>query len=159
MQPHTGMDVFVGFAGIQEVPRELLTEFHIGTAATPLPGILGSWQVSGEMLHNAVYHTLSPVDGLQLQTVQFDAKGLLVPTALFVTAACLQFAHGAGVGHCMYHTCCCNGIRKGTLSETSFKDYAVIGYFVPSLQTGAVPAVPSELVLALMDGNLNSLDC
>lgn len=118
MQPHTGMDVFVGFAGIQEVPRELLTEFHIGTAATPLPGILGSWQVSGEMLHNAVYHTLSPVDGLQLQTVQFDAKGLLVPTALLVTAACLQFAHGAGVGHCMYHTCCCNGIRKGTLSET-----------------------------------------
>lgn len=46
-----------------------------------------------------------------------------------------------------------------TIKLTSFKDYAVIGYFVPSLQTGAVPAVPSELVLALMDGNLNSLDC
>lgn len=42
---------------------------------------------------------------------------------------------------------------------TSFKDYAVVGYFVPRLQAGAVPAVPSELVLALMDGNLDSLDC
>lgn len=42
---------------------------------------------------------------------------------------------------------------------TSFKDYAVVGYFVPSLQAGAVPAVPSELVLALVDGNLDSLDC
>lgn len=46
-----------------------------------------------------------------------------------------------------------------TIKLTSFKDYAVIGYFVPSLQAGAVPAVPSELVLALMDGNLDSLDC
>lgn len=42
---------------------------------------------------------------------------------------------------------------------TSFEDYAVVGYFVPSLQAGAVPAVPSELVLALVDGNLDSLDC
>lgn len=42
---------------------------------------------------------------------------------------------------------------------TSFKDYAVVGYFVPSLQAGAVPAVPSELVLALVDGDLDSLDC
>lgn len=42
---------------------------------------------------------------------------------------------------------------------TSFKDYAVVGYLVPSLQAGAVPAVPSELVLALVDGYLDSLDC
>ena len=42
---------------------------------------------------------------------------------------------------------------------TSFEDYAVVGYFVPRLQAGAVPAVPSELVLALVDGNLDSLDC
>lgn len=46
-----------------------------------------------------------------------------------------------------------------TITLTSFKDYAVVGDFVPSLQTGAVPAVPSELVLALVDGNLDSLDC
>lgn len=51
--------------------------------------------------------------------------------------------------------CCC----IGTWKLTSFKDYAVVGYFVPRLQAGAVPAVPSELVLALMDGNLDSLDC
>lgn len=41
---------------------------------------------------------------------------------------------------------------------TSFKDYAVIGYFISGLQAGAVPAVPSKLVLTLMDGNLDSLD-
>lgn len=46
-----------------------------------------------------------------------------------------------------------------TIKLTSFKDYAVVGYFVPSLQARAVPAVPSELVLALVDGNLDSLDC
>ena len=49
-----------------------------------------------------------------------------------------------------------NGDKKTQL--TSFKDYAVVGYFVPRLQAGAVPAVPSELVLALVDGNLDSLD-
>lgn len=49
--------------------------------------------------------------------------------------------------------------RKIRLKLTSFEDYAVVGYFVSSLQAGAVPAVPSELVLALMDGNLDSLDC
>lgn len=43
-------------------------------------------------------------------------------------------------------------------NRTSFKDDAVVGDFVPSLQAGAVPAMPSELVLALVDGNLNSLD-
>lgn len=42
---------------------------------------------------------------------------------------------------------------------TSFKHYAVVGYFVSGLQAGAVPTMPSELVLALMDGNLDSLDC
>lgn len=118
VQPHTGVDVLVGFAGIQEVPRELLAEFHIGAAAAPLPGVLGSRQVGGEVLHDAVYHTLPPVDGLQLQAVQFDAKGLLVATPLLVAAARLQFAHGAGVGHGMHHACCGDGIREGTLSET-----------------------------------------
>lgn len=42
---------------------------------------------------------------------------------------------------------------------TSFEDYAVVRYLVPGLQAGAVPAVSSELVLALVDGNLDSLDC
>lgn len=42
--------------------------------------------------------------------------------------------------------------------RTSFKDDAVVRDFVPSLQAGAVPAMSSELVLALMDGNLDSLD-
>ena len=46
-----------------------------------------------------------------------------------------------------------------TVKLTSFKHYAVVWYFVSSLQTRAVPTVPSELVLALMDGNLDSLDC
>lgn len=117
MQPHTGVDVPVGFTGIQEVPREFLAEFHVRAAATPLPGVLGSREVCREVLHDAMYHTLPPVDGLQLQTVQFDAKGLLVPTPLLVTAARLQFAHGAGVGHRVHHACCCDGIGKGTLSE------------------------------------------
>lgn len=42
---------------------------------------------------------------------------------------------------------------------TSFKDDAVVGYFVSSLQAGAVPTVSSELVLAFVDGNLDSLNC
>lgn len=42
---------------------------------------------------------------------------------------------------------------------TSFKDDAVVGDFVSGLEAGAVPAVPPELVLAFMDGNLDSLDC
>lgn len=46
-----------------------------------------------------------------------------------------------------------------TINLTSFKHYAVIGYFVSSLQAWTVPAVTSELMLALMDGNLDSLDC
>lgn len=117
MEPHTRMDVPVGFTGIQEVPRELLTEFHIWAAATPLPGVLGTWEVCREVLHDTMYHTLPPVDGLKLQAVQFDAKGLLVPTPLLITAARLQFAHGACIGHCMYHACCCYGIGKRTLSE------------------------------------------
>lgn len=111
------MDVFVGLAGIQEVPRELLPEFHVGAAAAPLPGVLRSRQVGGEVLHDAVYHPLPPVDGLQLQPVKFDAKGLLVPAPLLVAAARLELAHGAGVGHCVHHTCRRDGVRKGALSE------------------------------------------
>lgn len=52
--------------------------------------------------------------------------------------------------------------KKNHLQEkalTSFEDYAVVRYFVPGLQAGAVPAVSSELVLALVDSNLDSLDC
>lgn len=49
-------------------------------------------------------------------------------------------------------------LRIMTIKLTSFEDHTVIGYFVSGLQAGAVPAVPSELVLALMDGNLDSLD-
>lgn len=126
MQPHTGMDVFVGLTGIQEVPRELLSEFHIGAAATPLPGVLGSWQVGGEVLHDTMYHTLPPVDGLQLQAVEFDAKGLLIPTSLLITAACLQFAHGAGIGNRVHHARCRNGICKGTLSKTCGQREAIV---------------------------------
>lgn len=127
MQPHPGVDVPVGFASIQEVPGELLTELHVGAAAAPLPGVLGSREVGREVLHDPVDHTLPPVDGLLLQTVQFDAESLLVPTSLLITAARLQFAHGAGVGHCVHHACCCDGIRKGTLSETCSKK---IGQFL-----------------------------
>lgn len=47
---------------------------------------------------------------------------------------------------------------KQVIHLTSLEDYAVVGYFVPRFQTGAVPAVPSELVLALVDCDLNSLD-
>lgn len=43
-------------------------------------------------------------------------------------------------------------------NRTSFKDDAVVGDFVPGLQAGTVPAMSSELVLALMDRNLDSLD-
>lgn len=118
VQPHAGMNVPVGLAGIQEVPRELLAEFHIRTAAAPLPGVLGARQVRGEVLHDAVYHALPPVDGLQLQAVQFDAKGFLVAAPLLVAAARLEFAHGAGVGHGVHDARCCDGIREGTLSET-----------------------------------------
>lgn len=69
MEPHPGMDVPVGFAGIQEVPGELLAEFHIRAAAAPLPGVLGTQGLSREVLHDAVHHALPSVDGLQLQTV------------------------------------------------------------------------------------------
>ena len=41
---------------------------------------------------------------------------------------------------------------------TSFEDHAVIGDLVARLQAGAVPAVTSELVLALVDGDLDALD-
>lgn len=41
---------------------------------------------------------------------------------------------------------------------TSLEDDAVVGDFVPRLQAGAVPAVALELVLALVDGDLDSLD-
>lgn len=44
------------------------------------------------------------------------------------------------------------------VSLTSFEDDAVVRYFVPGLQAGTVPAVPSELMLALVDGDLDSLD-
>lgn len=118
VKPHTGVDVSVGLTGVQEVPRELLSEIHIRAAAAPLPGVLWSRQFGREVLHDTVDHTLPPVDGLQLQPVQFDAEGLLVATALLVTATCLQLAHGAGVGHRMHHACCCNGVRKGTFPET-----------------------------------------
>lgn len=117
MQPHTGVDVLVGLAGVQEVPRELLAEFHVGAAAAPLPGVLRSRQVGGEVLHDAVYHPLPPVDGLQLQPVKFDAKGLLVPPPLLVAAARLELAHGAGVRHRVHHTCRCDGVSKGAFSE------------------------------------------
>ena len=45
-----------------------------------------------------------------------------------------------------------------SIKLTSFKNHAVIGYFVPGLHAGAVPAMPPELVLALVDGDLDSLD-
>ena len=41
---------------------------------------------------------------------------------------------------------------------TSFEDHAVIGDLVACLQAGAIPAVTSELVLALVDGDLDALD-
>ena len=41
---------------------------------------------------------------------------------------------------------------------TSFEDHAVIRDLVACLQAGAVPAVTSELVLALVDGDLDALD-
>lgn len=118
MKPHAGVDVPVGLTGVQKVPRELLPEIHIGAAAAPLPGVLRSRQVGGEVLHHTVHHTLPPVDGLQLKAVQLDAKGLLVAAALLVTAACLQLAHRAGVGHRVHHACSCDGVCEGTLSKT-----------------------------------------
>lgn len=118
MQPHPGMDVPVGFAGIQEVPGELFSKLHIGAAATPLPGVLWSWQLSREVLHHAMYHTLSAVDGLQLQPVEFDSEGFLVPAPLLITTASLQFAHRARIGHCVHYTSGCNCISKSAFSET-----------------------------------------
>lgn len=159
MQPHPGVNVPVGFTGIQEVPGELFSKLYIGAAATPLPGVLWSREVSRVVLHDAMYHTLSAVDGLQLQTVEFDSEGFFVPAPLLVTTASLQFAHRARIGYCVHYTSRCNCISKSAFSETSFEDYAVVRYFIPGLQAGAVPPVSSELVLALVDGNLDSLDC
>lgn len=118
MEPHPSVDVPVGFTGIQEVPGELFSKLHIGAAATPLPGVLWSREFSREVLHNAMYHTLSAVDGLQLQTVEFDSEGFLVPAPLLVTTASLQFAHRARIGHCVHYTSRCNCISKSAFSET-----------------------------------------
>lgn len=117
VEPHPGVDVPVGLAGVQEVPGELLAEFHVGAAAPPLPGVLGPQRLRGEVLHDAVHHALPSVDGLQLQAVQLDAEGLLVAAPLLVAAASLQLAHGAGVGHGVHHARCRDGIGKGALSE------------------------------------------
>lgn len=121
MKPHAGVDVPVGFTSIKEVPGELFSKLHIRAAATPFPGVLWSREVSGEVLHDTMDHTLPAMDGLQLQTVEFDSEGFLVPPPLLITAASLQFAHRARVGHCVHHTGCCYGISKGALSET-YKD-------------------------------------
>lgn len=118
MQPHPGMDVPVGFPSIQEIPGELFTKLHIRAAAAPLPGVLWSSDFSREVLHDAMYHTLPAMDGFQLQTVQFDSEGFLVPAPFLVATASLQFAHRARVGHCVHDTGCCNGIGKSALSET-----------------------------------------
>lgn len=117
MQPHPGVDVPVGFTSIQEVSGELFSKLHIWAAAAPLPGVLWSREVSREVLHDAMYHTLSAVDGLQLQTVEFESEGLLVAATLLVTAASLQFAHRARVGHCVHHASCCYCISKSAFSE------------------------------------------
>lgn len=50
-------------------------------------------------------------------------------------------------------------LRGNVKHLTPFEDNAVVGDFVAGLQAGTVPAVSSELVLALMDRNLDSLDC
>lgn len=117
VEPHPGVDVPVGLAGVQEVPGELLAEFHVGAASPPLPGVLWPQRLWGEVLHDAVHHAFAPVDGLQLQTVQLDAEGLLIAAPLLVTAARLQLAHGAGVGHGVHHARRRDGIGKGALSE------------------------------------------
>lgn len=43
-------------------------------------------------------------------------------------------------------------------AATSAEDGTLVGDLVASLQTGAVPALVPELVLALMDGDLDALD-
>lgn len=58
-----------------------------------------------------------------------------------------------------HHVCvfiCIQYIRF-ILSLTSAKDNTFIGDLVSGLQARAVPAVSSELMLALMDGNLDAL--
>lgn len=110
------------------------------------------------MLHDSVYHAFPPVEGLLLQTTQLNAKGLFVTSPLLVAATGLQLAHGAGIGHSMNHPRRRNGVRKRALSETSFEDHTVVGDLVPGFQTGAVPAMTSELVLALVNGDLDALD-
>lgn len=143
MKPHAGVDVPVGLTGVQKVPRELLPKIHIGAAAAPLPGVLRSRQVGGEVLHHTVHHTLPPVDGLQLKAVQFDAKGLLVAAALLVTAACLQLAHRAGVGHCVHHACSCDGVREGTLSKTCEDERGGrVSYIIILHNTSTISTVP-----------------
>lgn len=41
---------------------------------------------------------------------------------------------------------------------TSAEDDALVGNLISRLEARAVPAMPPELVLALVDGNLNALD-
>lgn len=45
------------------------------------------------------------------------------------------------------------------LSPTPAKDSTFIGDLVSGLQARAIPAMSSELMLALMDGNLDALYC
>lgn len=122
MKSHPGVNVSVRLAGVQELLGEAFPKLHVGTAAAPFPGVLGAESVGGKVFHHAVHHAFTPVDGLQLETVEFDPERLLVPSAFFVAAAGLQLAHGAGVGHCVDHTGRCDGIRKCAFPETCQRD-------------------------------------
>ncbi len=122
VKSHPGVNVSVRLTGVQEVLGEAFPKLHVGTAAAPFPGVLGAESVGGKLFHHAVHHAFPPVDGLQLETVEFDPERLLIPSAFLITAAGLQLAHGAGVGHSMHHSGRCDGICKRTFSETCQRD-------------------------------------
>lgn len=117
VEPHAGVNVPWRFAGIQPVLGELLPEFDVMAASAPLPGVLQAGrpllaleEVRGE--------PLGPLQGLQLQLVQFQLDLILVPAALGLAPASLQLAQAAGHGDRVSHPRREQGESERALPET-----------------------------------------
>lgn len=151
MKSHPGVNVSVRLAGVQELFGEAFPELHVRTATTPFPGVLGSESIGRKVLHYSVDHAFTPVDGLQLQTVEFYPKSLFVSSPFLVAAAGLQLAHGAGVGHGVHHSGCRDGVGECAFSKTcqgDKRDYSV----KPFLNLDHPPPICPEFIVPVLWG-------
>lgn len=152
MKSHPGVNVSVRLTGVQELLGEAFTELHVGAAAAPFPGVLGTESVGGKVLHHTVHHSFTPVDGLKLQTVEFDPERLLVPSTFLIAATGFQFAHGAGVGHSVHHTGRRNSVCKCAFSETCQRDNTRDYSGKPHSNVVHRPLCPCGFVLSVLWG-------